>query len=44
MCVVAVAATAVWLRDFWSYDSRTDVHAVRERELRAAASAAAAEG
>lgn len=34
LCVVAVAATAVWLRDFWSYDNRTDEHAVRERALR----------
>ena len=34
LCVAGVAATALWLRDFWSYDSRTDEHAVRERELR----------
>jgi len=34
-CVVGVAFTAVWLRDFWSYDARTDEHAVAERELRA---------
>ena len=34
LCVVGVAATALWLRDFWSYDSRTDEHAVRERSLR----------
>jgi MFS family permease len=34
LCVVGVAATALWLRDFWSYDSRTDEHAVRERRLR----------
>jgi MFS family permease len=34
LCVVGVAATAVWLRDFWSYDARTDEHAVRERTLR----------
>jgi len=33
-CVVGVAATAVWLRDFWSYDSRTDEHAVAERAAR----------
>ena len=26
--------TALWLRDFWSYDARTDEHAVRERSLR----------
>ena len=37
LCVVGVAATAVWLRDFWSYDSRTDEHAVRERRLRQSA-------
>jgi hypothetical protein len=37
LCVVGVAGTALWLRDFWSYDSRTDEHAVRERTLRAAA-------
>jgi hypothetical protein len=36
LCVVGVAATALWLRDFWSYDSRTDEHAVRERALRGA--------
>lgn len=37
LCVVGVAATATWLREFWSYDARTDPHAVRERERRAAA-------
>ena len=31
---VGVSATALWLRDFWSYDARTDEHAVRERTLR----------
>jgi hypothetical protein len=31
-----VALTAVWLRDFWRYDARTDEHAVRERAVRAA--------
>jgi MFS family permease len=36
-CVVAVTGTALWLRDFWSYDTRTDVHAVAERAARAAA-------
>jgi MFS family permease len=36
MCVAGVFATAVWLREFWRYDSRTDEHAVRERELRTA--------
>jgi MFS family permease len=39
LCVAGVIATAVWLRDFWRYDARTDEHAVRERELRAAAEA-----
>jgi MFS family permease len=34
LCVAGVAATALWLRDFWSYDTRTDEHAVRERDLR----------
>jgi MFS family permease len=34
LCVVGVGATAAWLRDFWSYDTRTDEHAVRERTLR----------
>jgi MFS family permease len=37
LCVAGVVATSVWLRDFWRYDARTDEHAVRERELRAAA-------
>lgn len=36
-CVAGVALTAVWLRDFWSYDERTDPYAVAEREARAAA-------
>ncbi len=39
LCVAGVAMTAAWLRDFWSYDARTDEHAVREREIRAAAAA-----
>jgi len=34
LCVAGVAATALWLRDFWTYDTRTDEHAVRERRLR----------
>lgn len=34
--VAGVAATGAALRDFWRYDSRTDEHATRERELRAA--------
>jgi MFS family permease len=36
-CVVGVALTAAWLRDFWTYDARTDEHAVAERAVRAAA-------
>lgn len=36
-CVAGVGITAAWLRDFWSYDSRTDPHAVAERAARAAA-------
>jgi MFS family permease len=35
-CVAGVGLTALALRDFWSYDARTDEHAVAERELRAA--------
>jgi MFS family permease len=35
LCVAGVVATTAWLRDFWSYDARTDEHAVRERRLRA---------
>jgi MFS family permease len=38
LCVAGVVATALWLRDFWGYDARTDEHAVRERELRTTAS------
>ncbi|QCX29032.1 MFS transporter [Nocardioides jishulii] len=34
-CVAGVTVTAVWLHDFWSYDARTDQHAVTERESRA---------
>jgi MFS family permease len=36
-CVSGVLLTAVALRDFWSYDARTDEHAVAERAIRAAA-------
>ena len=36
LCVAGVAATGAALRAFWRYDARTDEHAVRERELRAA--------
>ena len=34
-CIVGVAATAAALRTFWTYDSRTDEHAVAERLVRA---------
>ena len=33
-CVAGVGLTAAWLRDFWSYDARTDEHAVAERRPR----------
>jgi MFS family permease len=36
-CVAGVLLTAAALRDFWSYDARTDPYAVAERERRAAA-------
>lgn len=36
-CVAGVTLTAMWLRDFWSYDARTDEHAVAERAVREAA-------
>ena len=42
-CMLGVAATAVWLRDFWSYDNRTDTYAVHERTVREAAAAAEAD-
>jgi MFS family permease len=35
-CVAGVGITALALRDFWSYDARTDEHAVAERAVRAA--------
>jgi MFS family permease len=35
-CVVGVGLAAAWLREFWTYDARTDEHAVAEREFRAA--------
>jgi MFS family permease len=35
-CVAGVTITAAMLRDFWSYDARTDEHAVAERAVRAA--------
>ncbi|MGZ8743110.1 MAG: MFS transporter [Nocardioides sp.] len=37
LCVVGVAATAAWLKDFWRYDTRTDEYAVAERASRQAA-------
>lgn len=36
LCVLGVGLCAAWLRDFWSYDARTDEYAVRERRVRAA--------
>ena len=39
LCVAGVAGTAAWLKDFWRYDAQTDVHAVRERDIRAARAA-----
>jgi MFS family permease len=36
-CVVGVALTAAWLRGFWTYDDRTDEHALAERDVRQAA-------
>ncbi len=35
-CVGGVALTALWLHDFWSYDARTDVHALTARAVRSA--------
>jgi MFS family permease len=35
-CVAGVALTAAALGEFWSYDARTDPHAVAERRARAA--------
>jgi MFS family permease len=35
-CVAGVGVTAACLRDFWSYDARTDEYAVAERAARAA--------
>ena len=35
-CVAGVVATAAWLRSFWTYDARTDEHAVAERLRRGA--------
>ncbi len=36
LCVLGMAATAVWLHGLWAYDERTDPYAVHEREVRAA--------
>ncbi|MET0789001.1 MAG: MFS transporter, partial [Cellulomonas sp.] len=36
-CVGGVTLTALVLRDFWSYDARTDEYAVAERRARALA-------
>jgi MFS family permease len=44
LCVGGVALTAVLLKGFWSYDSRTDEYAVHERAVRAAAAAQASLG
>jgi hypothetical protein len=33
-CVAGVALTAAWLHDFWSYDARTDEHAVAQKAAR----------
>ena len=42
-CVAGVAITAAALRDFWSYDERTDEHAMAERDRRRAAGEVVAE-
>jgi MFS family permease len=36
-CVAGVTITAACLRDFWTYDNRTDEYAIAERATRAAA-------
>lgn len=33
--MIGVAATALWLRDFWRYDATTDAHLLAERARRA---------
>jgi MFS family permease len=33
-CVAGVSLTAVWLRDFWRYDERTDEHALAQKRAR----------
>lgn len=42
LCVGGVVLTTSLLRGFWSYDARTDEHAVRERAVREAAAAGTA--
>lgn len=42
LCVGGVVLTTSLLRGFWSYDARSDEHAVRERAVREAAASAAA--
>jgi MFS family permease len=44
LCVLGVGATAAILRDFWRYDARTDVYALRQRHLREQRDAAVADG
>jgi MFS family permease len=44
LCVLGVGLCSVWLRSFWSYDARTDEHAVRERALRDASAARHTQG
>ncbi|MBU6212852.1 MAG: MFS transporter [Actinomycetales bacterium] len=39
LCIAGTSIAASTLRRFWSYDSRTDEHAVREREARQNAAA-----
>lgn len=36
LCILGVSVTTAAIRGFWTYDNRTDPHAVRERERRAA--------
>lgn len=36
-CVAGVTLTALWLRDFWEYDARTDEHVLAEKSVREAA-------
>ena len=37
MCIASVTALAAALPRFWTYDERTNAHAVRQRDIRAAA-------